>query len=144
MPPNKTASRLAGIDQASRSLRQALQKIAFFHSSARAYSARSEAEIGGLHGGSIGCCRSANSIGTSSGLTVSRCVTPDEADYAENHPHEPHEERCLANVRHAPRLRPRPFPDEAASLLPGHLTATRTGLTRQATKRATTKDQTTC
>jgi hypothetical protein len=36
---------------------------------------------------------------------------------------------------HAPKigaldagLRPRPFPDEAASLLPGHLAATRTGL----------------
>ena len=37
-------------------------------------------------------------------------------------------------------LRPRPFPDEAASLLPGPLAATRTGLTPASDDELTTKD----
>src|SRR6478752_1755150 len=39
------------------------------------------------------------------------------------------------------RLRPRPFPDEAASLLPGPLAATRTGLTPASDDELTTQDQ---
>ena len=38
-------------------------------------------------------------------------------------------------------LRPRPFPDEAASLLPGPLAATRTGLTPASDDELTTQDQ---
>ncbi len=38
-------------------------------------------------------------------------------------------------------LRPRPFPDEAASLLPGPLAATRTGLTPASDNELTTQDQ---
>jgi hypothetical protein len=38
-------------------------------------------------------------------------------------------------------LRPRPYPDEAASLLPGLLAATRTGLTPAGDDELTTKDQ---
>ena len=37
-------------------------------------------------------------------------------------------------------LRPRPFPDEAASLLPGPLAATRTGLTPASDDELTTQD----
>ena len=37
-------------------------------------------------------------------------------------------------------LRPRPFPDEAASLLPGPLAATRTGLTPASDDELATKD----
>src|SRR5918911_19436 len=39
-------------------------------------------------------------------------------------------------------LRPRPFPDEAASLLPGLLAATRTGLTPASDDELTTKPST--
>jgi len=38
-------------------------------------------------------------------------------------------------------LRPRPFPNETASLLPGLLTATRTGLTPASDDELTTQDQ---
>src|SRR4051794_20615571 len=38
-------------------------------------------------------------------------------------------------------LRPRPFPDEAASLLPGPLAVTRTGLTPASDDELTTQDQ---
>src|SRR3954468_13750066 len=38
-------------------------------------------------------------------------------------------------------LRPRPFPNEAASLLPGPLAATRTGLTPASDDELTTQDQ---
>src|SRR5215210_2035955 len=38
-------------------------------------------------------------------------------------------------------LRPRPFPDEATSLLPGPLAATRTGLTPASDDELTTQDQ---
>src|SRR5690242_20131581 len=38
-------------------------------------------------------------------------------------------------------LRPRPFPDRAASLLPGLLAATRTGLTPASDDELTTRDQ---
>jgi len=38
-------------------------------------------------------------------------------------------------------LRPRPFPDEAASLLPGPLAATRTGLTPASDDELTTQDR---
>src|SRR3954452_21906203 len=38
-------------------------------------------------------------------------------------------------------LRPRPFPDEAASLLPGPLSVTRTGLTPASDDELTTQDQ---
>ena len=52
-----------------------------------------------------------------------------------------------SRLRRSPRmgirhwLRPRPFPDEAASLLPGSLAATRTGLTPASDDELTAQDQ---